>query len=197
MPKWYERMKEYLQEKKGKRGIENLVIFLILGVIIIIVASSFFSEGEKQKKDAEAIQTIKLTSNKPVDELQDFEKRLEQILSEIEGAGNVKVMVTGDSDGEVVHAYNDSEESKLQEEQNDTGIRSQSNEKRVERELVFMDGETGGRVPVVTQKFKPEVKGVVVVADGAGSSTVRQNILNAVEALTGIPTHRIQVLKRK
>ncbi len=197
MPKWYERMKEYLQEKKGKRGIENLVIFLILGVIIIIVASSFFSEGEKQKKDAEAIQTIKLTSNMPVDELQDFEKRLEQILSEIEGAGNVKVMVTGDSDGEVVHAYNDSEESKLQEEQNDTGIRSQSNEKRVERELVFMDGETGGRVPVVTQKFKPEVKGVVVVADGAGSSTVRQNILNAVEALTGIPTHRIQVLKRK
>ncbi len=197
MPKWYERMKEYLQEKKGKRGIENLVIFLILGVIIIIVASSFFSEGEKQKKDAEAIQTIKLTSNKPVDELQDFEKRLEQILSEIEGAGNVKVMVTGDSDGEVVHAYNDSEESKLQEEHNDTGIRSQSNEKRVERELVFMDGETGGRVPVVTQKFKPEVKGVVVVADGAGSSTVRQNILNAVEALTGIPTHRIQVLKRK
>ena len=96
-----------------------------------------------------------------------------------------------------MHAYNDSEESKLQEEQNDTGIRSQSNEKRVERELVFMDGETGGRVPVVTQKFKPEVKGVVVVADGAGSSTVRQNILNAVEALTGIPTHRIQVLKRK
>ena len=66
MPKWYERMKEYLQEKKGKRGIENLVIFLILGVIIIIVASSFLVKVKKQKKDAEAIQTIKLTSNKPV-----------------------------------------------------------------------------------------------------------------------------------
>ena len=50
MPKWYERMKEYLQEKKGKRGIENLVIFLILGVIIIIVASSFFSEVKSKKR---------------------------------------------------------------------------------------------------------------------------------------------------
>lgn len=143
------------------------------------------------------MQAISLSSNKATDELQDLEKRLEQILSEIEGAGSVKVMVTGDSDGEVVHAYNENEESKLQEEQNDAGSRSQSNEKRMERELVFMDGGTGGRVPVVTQRYRPEVKGVVVVADGAGSSTVRQNILNAVEALLDIPTHRIQVLKRK
>lgn len=49
MPKWYERMKEYLQEKKGKRGIENLVIFLILGVIIIIVASSFLVKVKSKR----------------------------------------------------------------------------------------------------------------------------------------------------
>lgn len=197
MQKWYEKINEYLQGKKGKRGIENLVIILILGVIIIIVASSFFKEEKKEGKGADVVQAISLSSNKATDELQDLEKRLEQILSEIEGAGSVKVMVTGDSDGEVVHAYNENEESKLQEEQNDAGSRSQSNEKRMERELVFMDGGTGGRVPVVTQRYRPEVKGVVVVADGAGSSTVRQNILNAVEALLDIPTHRIQVLKRK
>lgn len=197
MSNWFEKLKVFIQDKKGRRGIENLVIILILGVIIIIVASSFFGEDEKPKKNVEAVETIALASNKAVDELQELEKRLEKILSEIEGAGSVKVMVTGTSDGEVVHAYNQTEESILREEQDGTQVLSKSDEKRLQKELVFMDGGTGGRIPVVVQRIKPEVKGVVVVADGAGSSVVRQNILDAVEALLGIPKHRIQVLKRK
>ena len=103
MSNWYESLKNFFQNKKGRRGIENLVIILILGVIIIIVASSLFKEDKKTEKNAEVVETIALSSNKAQDELQEFEKRLEQILSEIQGAGNVKVMVTWNSDGEVVH----------------------------------------------------------------------------------------------
>ena len=105
-------------------------------------------------------------------------------------------MVTGNSDGEVVHAYNHTEESIMREEQDGTQVLSKADEKRLQKELVFMDSGSG-RVPVVIQRIKPEIKGVVVVADGAGSSSVCQDILNAVEALLGIPRHRIQVLKRK
>jgi len=196
MSNWYESLKNFFQNKKGRRRIENLVIILILGVIIIIVASSLFKEDKKTEKNAEVVETIALSSNKAQDELQEFEKRLEQILSEIQGAGNVKVMVTWNSDGEVVHAYNQTEESVLREQQDGAEGFSKSDEKKLQKELVFIDSGTG-RVPVVIQKIKPEVKGVVVVADGAGSSSVRQDIINAVEALLGIPRHRIQVLKRK
>lgn len=196
MSDWFEKLKSNLLNKKGGRGIENLVIFLILGVIIIIVASSFFSDNKNPKDNDEAVETFALASNKGEDELQEFERRLEQILSEIEGAGNVKVMVTWNSDGEVVHAYNQTEEIVLREEQDGSQAVGKSDEKKLQRELVFMDSGTG-RVPVVIQRIKPEVKGVVVVADGAGSSAVCHDIINAVEALLGIPRHRIQVLKRK
>ncbi|NLN64060.1 MAG: stage III sporulation protein AG [Clostridiaceae bacterium] len=194
MPDWWEKLRLWTKEKKGRRGIENLVIILILGVIIIIVASSFFTEDEKEDKPQE---TIAITSKLPVDELLEFERRLEQILSEIEGAGQVKVMITRVSDGEVVHAYNQIEESSLQEEQNETGVLKKTDEIRKERELVFMDAESGKRIPVVTKTYHPEIMGVVVVADGAGSNLIRQNITDAVEALLGIPVHRIRVLKRK
>jgi stage III sporulation protein AG len=60
-----------------------------------------------------------------------------------------------------------------------------------------MDAESGKRIPVVTKTYHPEIMGVVVVADGAGSNLIRQNITDAVEALLGIPVHRIRVLKRK
>lgn len=195
MSGWFEKLKEYLQNKKGGRGIENLVIILILGVIIIIVASSFFDDGDKPEKHANETKTA-LASGDTVDELLEFEKRLEKILSEIDGAGNVKVMVTWNSDGEVVHAYNETEESILREENDGSRTTGRTDEKKLQKELAYMESGSG-RVPVVIQKFMPEVKGVVVVADGAGNSRVCQDIINAVEALLGIPRHRIQVLKRK
>ena len=198
MGNWFEKLKGLTKDKKGRRGIENLVIFLILGVIIIIVASSFFSGDEKETgKEVKAQETIALTSNKPANELLELESRLEQILSEIEGAGHVKVMVSGVSDGEVVHAYNQIEESSLQEERNETGIINKTDEIRREQEIVFTEGNSGESIPVVIKKLEPEIRGVIVVADGAGSSIVKQNIRGAVEALLGIPTHKIQVLKRK
>ncbi len=198
MINWFEKAKELTKDKKGRRRIENLVIILILGVIIIIVASSFFGgDGDKNIDQKRQQEEIAYTSNKPFDELMELEERLEQILSEIEGAGIVKVMITGVSDGEVVHAYNQMEESRFQEEHSGTESYSKTDEVRQEQELVFMDNGSGIRSPVVTKRIKPEIKGVVVVADGAGNIAVRQNITGAVEALTGIPTYRIQVIKRK
>jgi len=196
MSGWFDKIRDFMRNKKGGRGIENLVIILILGVIIIIVASTFLSDGEKTKDKSKEVETIAFLSNSATDELREFEKRLEQILSEIEGAGTVKVMVTWNSDGEVVHAYNVTEESTVREEQDGSERTGKTDERKLQRELAFMDG-SNGRVPVVTQKIRPYVKGAVVVADGAGSTAVRQDIINAVEALLGIPRHRIQVLKRK
>ncbi|MBP7175294.1 MAG: stage III sporulation protein AG [Thermoclostridium sp.] len=197
MFKLAEWLKKWTEAKKGKRGIENLVIILILGVIIIIVASSFFSDDDTTAKEDKLQPAVAITSKEPLDEILDLEQRLVQILSEIEGAGHVKVMITGVSDGEVVHAFNQVEQSSLQEEQSEAGIVNKTDEIRREQELVFMDGDSGERVPVVTKKYRPEIRGVVVVADGADSSVVRQNITNAVGVLMGLPAHRIQVLKRK
>lgn len=195
MLKWLEKLKLFTKDKKGKRKIENLVIFLILGVIIIIVASSFFDGDKKENKSG--TQTDILPAAKESDEILNLEERLEQILQEIEGVGYVKVMITGLSDGEAVYAYNEAEESSTQEQINESKILNRANEARVEKELVFMDGSSGQRIPVEIKRIKPEIIGVVVVADGGGSSTVRGNIISAIQALVEIPPHRIQVLKRK
>ena len=42
----------------------------------------------------------------------------------------------------------------------------------------------------------PEVVGVIVVAEGAGSQVVKENIKNAVEAVVNISAHRIQVFAK-
>lgn len=194
---WFNKLTDYAKEKKGKRRIENLVIILIVGIIIIIVASSFTSDGKNKKNTQEPKGEIALITNEPDDKIKKLEQRLESILSEIEGAGTVKVMVTGITDGEVVHAYNQIEENSVTEEKDNTDCTGRTDEYRREQEMVFMEANAGGRVPVIIKSYEPEIKGVVVVADGAGSSIIRQNIKDAVAALTGLPAHKINVLKRK
>lgn len=194
---WFNKLTDYAKEKKGKRRIENLVIILIVGIIIIIVASSFTSDGKNKKNTQEPKGEIALITNEPDDKIKKLEQRLESILSEIEGAGTVKVMVTGITDGEVVHAYNQIEENSVTEEKDNTDRTGRTDEYRREQEMVFMEANAGGRVPVIIKSYEPEIKGVVVVADGAGSSIIRQNIKDAVTALTGLPAHKINVLKRK
>ena len=43
----------------------------------------------------------------------------------------------------------------------------------------------------------PEIKGAVILAKGANNGVVKSNIIQAVEAATGLPTHKIQVFEMK
>ena len=57
-----------------------------------------------------------------------------------------------------------------------------------------MPQETG--YSALDQETYPEVTGVVISADGGGSPLVETEISQAMEALFGIPSHKIKVLKR-
>lgn len=194
---WLEKIFPKIKEKKGRRGIENLVIFFIVGVIIIIVSSSF--KSPKETKDVRQNMTNNNLSftERSIDELDELESRLEKLLSHIEGAGQVSVMITRISDGEVVHAFNQSEETRAVEERKDGELSTKIDESKFDYQMVLTDSGIGGKTPVVIKKTEPILRGVVVVADGAGNPVVKQNITQAVEALLELPVHRIKVLKRK
>jgi stage III sporulation protein AG len=49
---------------------------------------------------------------------------------------------------------------------------------------------------VITQKtVSPKIEGAVIAAEGASDANIKTNIIQAVEAATGIPTHKIQVFE--
>lgn len=113
------------------------------------------------------------------------EKRLEEILTHIEGAGDVSVMVTYYASNEKILAY-EKKTDKKGETSNGYGGES-SDEK-----AVMADGE-----PVVLSEVYPSVRGVVVIAEGAGRPTVNQAITEAVSTALGIAVHKICVLPKR
>ena len=63
-------------------------------------------------------------------------------------------------------------------------------------EDTILAGQTGQQEPILEKELKPEINGVIVSAQGGGSPQIQAEISAAVEALFGIPSHKIKVLKR-
>lgn len=194
------RLKEMLEGKSRKKLIENAVIIIITGIIVIIAAGTFMN-GDKNSGSnkapttgQEATQTAVQTQAAAVDSTED---KLAAILSRMQGVGRVDVMITYVSGKENIPAYDTKKnESSTDEKDSGGGTRSISQDE-YDSTVVYEDRQNGGKSPVILKELQPVVKGVVVVADGAGSAEVKERICSAVEVLMDIPINKIQVIPMK
>ena len=111
------------------------------------------------------------------------EKRLENIISDIKGAGEVSVMITYYSGAGKELAY----ETRTNRAERDSDITE-----NIDRQAVVSSGE-----PVVLREVCPEVKGVIVTASGAGNAQVRAGISEAVCAALGVAAHKVCIFEKK
>ncbi|NLO99184.1 MAG: hypothetical protein GX386_02695 [Clostridiaceae bacterium] len=187
------------KENTGKRKlstIENLILIVILGVIIILAGS--YLAGSDDTEDTMNEASSLSSSDKRVsksdysieghDVVADIERRLAELLSKVEGAGQVSVMVYADTGSEQVPAYNN-----IQDTRNDERADGKSLEISETRQLAL----AGTDEPVILKVIIPQIKGVVVVAEGADDILIKAQLNNAVCTLLGIPEHRVQILKHK
>lgn len=155
---------------KNKNNRTIFIIFII-GVALMIAAHGF------NQKKTERRETAYVTGISVRDE----EQRLADMLSKIEGAGSVSVMITYSSGTEKSLAY----ETK-------TSSREGSGEKSEDKKAVTSGGE-----PMVVKEVYPSVKGVIVAAEGADKPEVKAAIREAVTASTGAQAHRVCIFKKE
>lgn len=60
------------------------------------------------------------------------------------------------------------------------------------KEIIYEESD-GERTPITQSIVSPKVEGAIITAKGAEDATVKANIIQAVEAVTGIASHKIQV----
>lgn len=189
-----------LQGKDRKKLIENTVVVAIIGIIILIAGSSLLGGTKKDKtqtgsSNTAAANTAAVSSR--MSEEEKLEERMKEILSQISGAGRVDLMITFSTESEIVPAYdNKKSESKTSEKDSSGGTREITQD-QADSSVVFEDNGSGGKTPVILKSLLPEIKGVVVVADGAAKAEVRERLTKAVQVLMDIPIHKVQVIERK
>jgi len=169
--------KESQQEKKNPliekiKSIKHIDIILLIVFFILLLLIAFsnfnFSFLDSSNNSVKASSNIYyMSSNEYIDNI---ENKLTEILSKIEGAGKVKVMIT-------------LEQAPMYE------VIDVKSDKTTIGELIDLDNKD----LKVINEILPQIKGVVIVASGANNIMVKTNLLNATETLLNIDTNCIQI----
>ncbi len=180
-----ETIKNFINKISEKTRIspQMLVAVLLLAAGAAALLLSELSGGEKT---VDTLSSTVMTETDTSEYAEKLEKRLASIISAIDGAGETRVMVTLESGSEDIYLH----DFDYGENNNSDGKNS------VERkdEYVIVDGSSGEE-GIVVRVAEPKVRGVAVVCRGAGSDTVRGQIIETVTALLDISSARVSVAK--
>lgn len=190
-----DKIKNIFTNKDKK--IENLVSFLIILIITLIVINKIL-DGEKEEVDYKnqigvefAIEEDSCLENNTTIDNNDLEKRLENILSKISGVGKVSVLLTYTQTSSKIPIYNINSSTSTIEEKDTTGVSKITETENLQKEVI-----SDNNIGIATEKIiMPVVEGAIITAEGASNSNVKTNIIAAVEAVTGVATHKIQVFE--
>ena len=153
----------------GKYKYVALVI--LVGMLLLLWPSGSQTEaGEHTQADVAATAF----------DLAALERRMEEALSQIKGAGEVTVVLTLKNSGEKTLASDWEEDGESRKES-----------------VVTVNQGTGRTEPVTVQESWPEFQGALVVCTGGGDPDVKLGILESVSALTGLRSNEIAIKERK
>lgn len=184
-----ENMDEKKEKKKGIAGFKffqklksikhfEIIIAVILGAVALLIYFSTF-KSTSSKTSYESTSTTEYATM--------IESKLENVIKQINGVGNVSVMVTLESGPQYIYATSD-EEKINKNEGNGTTTTSTTTTK----EPIIVSNDI-----VVVQEIMPTIGGIVVVASGADNTKVKLDIIKAIQALIDVPQSKIEVLNGK
>lgn len=187
--------KEKLDSFRKKAGIKNICLLLLAGGLLLLSSASSLFSGKNGEKEQEQIDTgkVETVQETSADEAGQWEEKLEKLLSGVKGVGKVNVMITLSDAGEkIVLKDQKSSTESLNETDGSGGSRVNITAEKEENTVY-----ESGSVPYVTRELSAQVAGVLVICEGGGNADIVLQIVSAVEALFGIPAHRIVVLEMK
>ena len=152
------------------------ILVLLLGTVLLLWPS---------KSETVPEETVHLEEPMPSAAQQTLQEQMESILPCIEGAGEVRVLLTRKSGDETVYLT----DTTVSQSADGASSRTDS--------AVRISVSGGGEAPVVSQTIYGQYQGALIVCEGADRAAVRLELVNAVAGLTGLSADRVTVIKMK
>lgn len=177
-------MERTLKNESAAKALRKLTASLkkyapVIGVGLVGLLLLLWPQSGARDQKEEAPQSMQED-----EALTDTERRLEQILSAIDGAGEVRVMLSIRTGAQSVYQ---TDEKRSVDEAGQTQ----------ETTTVFYQQSGSQKTPVLVRTEYPVYQGALVVCGGADSAAVQLAIVDAVRSLTGLGSDKITVVKMK
>lgn len=160
------RFSKIAEKIKSDGKIRFALIAVCALILIIAVCVGIF--GNKK--------TEVVSSDTVSEYINGLERKLENLLSKVEGAGRVSVAINVESGMETVLAVS-------------TTVKEGSNGRETTTSPILVNGKT-----VVLKELYPKISGVLIVCEGADKIMVYTRIQQATLSLLDIDVNRVEIL---
>lgn len=150
-----------------------VMLVILIGIVLMLIPNVSTDTKEPVSE------TIVHTQTEP-----ETEKRLAIILSRVQGAGAVEVMLSISAGEEIVY-------------QMDSATNENGENSDIKINTVLVSDNNRNEQGLVQQINPPTYLGAIIVCEGADDPAVQLAIVDAVSKITGLGTHHISVLKMK
>lgn len=182
--------------KNWKIKREQALILFLAGILLLVISLPGGKKADREEAEKEVISRQGTTAEQEY--IAYTERQLEHILSRMEGTGEVEVMITlRESAEKVVEKDTEAADETVSEADSQGGQRTTRSRTSRETTIYGEGKENAGQSPYISKELTPRVEGIVVVAQGGDHAVVIQNITEVVQALFGIDTHKIKIVKKE
>lgn len=179
------KVKEFLIKDKFRK----IIVFIGVFGIILIFLSGFFKPNKAKKS-----KTLQ-TSDSTQEYVLKLENDLKDLVSNIKGAGNTRVLVTLENSAETVYATEEKKNKEATEDKTDGQLSKKRESDDCEKKYITIKDADGTERALSVTQIQPTIKGVVVVCDGGDNPDVQQKISNAIKTALNITSKRVYVTK--
>lgn len=193
-----EKIKEIGKNESNKKKIENIVFLIVVLIITIIIINVIMGDDDNTSNDEkkENIKSKTLAGESSENNSNDLEGGLEKILSTIKDVGEVQVFINYSESSENKAMYDETTTTSTTEETDSSGGIRNVTSTETQKEVIYSE-ENGDKKPMTEKVIMPSIEGAVITAKGASNAKVKTNIVNAVQAATGLTIDKIQVFEMK
>lgn len=192
--------KKDIGEMVREMGLPKLALVMACGVVIILLSvPGLFSSTDNNSGGSEDLIGQTEANSKIYSTTEEYtsyiENKLKQILMKVNDIGKVEVMVTLNSSIEDVPLKDETIDAQTTKEQDSAGGSRESNSSNKKEETIFDGSDEGNSKPYIIKQLEPEIRGIVVAAEGGDQPKIQTEIVEAVMVLFDIPANKIKVMK--
>ncbi|MBE0466256.1 MAG: hypothetical protein IBX71_03415 [Candidatus Desulforudis sp.] len=188
--------------KKGQKVF--LLALAVLGVFLLLIGHIDFGGGDPNASPVGATsppiqqQSASVQARLQIQAEEEYlASRLQALLQQISGVGEVEVSVRLEGSTTSEYAVNHSTGRKVSDESDQAGTTRVTTDVSETGQLVVVRGDRGYEIPVVEREVAPRVVGVLVVAEGARNPQIKAELFRAIRIALGVEPHKILVLPKK
>lgn len=220
-PNWRDRIRQLFfplrtknEEKAKLSKYHYLLIAFILGISFMLMNQIFSSPDSPQQEAATVVSdSSQDAEEEPEEEVfkqekgnesnpsikdyeREYENEMKEILETVIGVEDVSIMVNVDATSLKIFEKNKKNQTQTTEESDKEGGKRVITDQQSDEQIVMIK-KGDEEIPVVVQTKKPEIRGVLVVAQGVDNVQIKKTVIDAVTRVLDVPSHRVQVAPKK